>query len=684
MSEAKKLAEIKNRLYFGDEMERLNACDELGVIANTEAARLLVTSLGDASVYVRDHAATWLEKIANDDICSLLLSLLREENALLRSQAMRILSRLGPIAMTSLNRTIVDEDDDMRILSATVMGEMKDAGAADVLISALTSDPNINVRYAAAEALGKIGNPKAINFLLETIKRSPYLAYPAIGSLGFLRAETTVELLQKIVEEDEWLRYPAIEALGNIAALSATDTIIKYLDDTNPLIQRAVITAIAKIEAKNKAEIFSRVNFNYINVLESALEDDDAATRQGAVTALGWAGKTEQIKKLLTIFDDEDELVQIAAEESVKRIAKKDIGGLLKLLVENDLTHKDFLVTLLGMSEDEQINSDIMDYLLTILRDANKIIRVAAAKSLSNFKSERVISALINCLSDQEGNIRRQAAESLGRLGALAAVPTLTAKMEDPYRDVRIAAGKALGSIATDAVGSRIKQNLQSERSEVREAAIQAMLSMDNLSGEIILKAFTNPDPKVRVTAIMMVKNRDPKMVTSALIKALLDEDWQVRKVSAETLGSTLSSEAVKPLVSLCDDENMWVRFSAARSLQNISFLPESERRFALNKLVQILKNNDDESVKISALESLAKIGDPVALGPIIDLAAGNNDDLRRLAAVALGRFPGRAAEKKLSELVKDSSTPVREAAAQSLAKIRSVVSYKSKRQTGK
>ncbi len=171
-------------------------------------------------------------------------------------------------------------------------------------------------------------------------------------------------------------------------------------------------------------------------------------------------------------------------------------------------------------------------------------------------------------------------------------------------------------------------------------------------------------------------------MITSALLKALLDEDWQVRKVAAETLGSTLSSEAVKPLVDLCDDENMWVRYSAACSLQNISFLPESERRFALDKLVHLLEK-DDDSVKISALESLAKIGDPTALRSIIKIAASKNDDLRRLTAEALGQFSGREVEAKLMKLSGDISAPVREAADQSLAKVRHEFSPKFKRQMG-
>lgn len=184
MSKEKKFSEIKNQLYFGDEMERLDACDKLGIIANDEAAQLLVTCLGDSSVYVRSRAASRLEKIAGSGVCSLLLNLLREENAFLRGQAMRLLSRLGPLAMEALSRTIADEDDDMRILSATVLGEMKDPEAADILLGALASDPNINVRYMAAESLGKIGNPTAIPFLLKTIKSSSYLAYPAIESLG--------------------------------------------------------------------------------------------------------------------------------------------------------------------------------------------------------------------------------------------------------------------------------------------------------------------------------------------------------------------------------------------------------------------------------------------------------------------------------------------------------------------
>ncbi len=57
------------------------------------------------------------------------------------------------------------------------------------------------------------------------------------------------------------------------------------------------------------------------------------------------------------------------------------------------------------------------------------------------------------------------------------------------------------------------------------------------------------------------------------LVGALIDEDWQVRKLAAEALGLLRDDRAVPGLLGALHDDNLWVRYGAAHALGDLGDL---------------------------------------------------------------------------------------------------------------
>ena len=78
------------------------------------------------------------------------------------------------------------------------------------------------------------------------------------------------------------------------------------------------------------------------------------------------------------------------------------------------------------------------------------------------------------------------------------------------------------------------------------------------------------------------------------LVGALIDEDWQVRKLAAEALGLLRDDRAVPGLLGALHDDNLWVRYGAARALGDLGDLG------AVGALLETL-GRDVDPVKLAA-----------------------------------------------------------------------------------
>jgi HEAT repeats/HEAT repeat len=133
-------------------------------------------------------------------------------------------------------------------------------------------------------------------------------------------------------------------------------------------------------------------------------------------------------------------------------------------------------------------------------------------------------------------------------------------------------------------------------------------LHKHTISAEVIetrlLELLKTPEPNVRAAAAELC--RDLKLssdfVVTELMRALTDNEWQVRQAAAEALGSIGSDRAVDALLVALKDNDHYVRSAAAEALGNIG----SDR--ALDALILAMKD-DDWYVRSKAAEALGKLG---------------------------------------------------------------------------
>ena len=164
------------------------------------------------------------------------------------------------------------------------------------------------------------------------------------------------------------------------------------------------------------------------------------------------------------------------------------------------------------------------------------------------------------------------------------------------------------------------------------------------------------------------------------LIKALKDEDAEVRLKAAKTLGEIKNSEAVGPLIDALSDENWHVRKMAAWALGESDVRNEAKKALLLerfggstldirsvNPIIRAL-DDEDAAVRIRAAQALGEINNSEAVDPLIKVLGDEDWHVRDMAAWALGEINDERGIDPLSYLsVKDVDSDVRNEAKKAL-----------------
>ena len=145
-------------------------------------------------------------------------------------------------------------------------------------------------------------------------------------------------------------------------------------------------------------------------------------------------------------------------------------------------------------------------------------------------------------------------------------------------------------------------------------AGCQAGLTMDSQ-----IASLKDPDPAIRRMAAQYLGGHKDCRAAAALIDALKDQAPEVRQFAAESLGQIKDPSAVEPLIAMLEDPYGPAAFSAAEALGN---LKDSR---AVEPLLAALRRRPGNPFIIKAL---GQIGDPNAIGPLIDFITHANDSI--------------------------------------------------------
>jgi HEAT repeat protein len=256
--------------------DRLIVGRALAQVVGRSARAFFLKMLQQPSLDVRIAAIRGLGWCGNPQDMRILGAALRDENLEMRSAAVRSLRDMGtPGATTFLGKSLDQVDEALMLVIADALAELPEGPQA--LIDA-ADHPDLLVRRAVAQGLGKIDQAWAEEKLVDMIKQDPeWLVRSAAESA--LEAKEAQEAQQVTIpappkiDEIEWLMtWAAEQGMGLGVGEAAIDTLVLAAQEGRDDVKILSALTLARIGDES-----------HIAVLE-ALREESAASVQAVAT----------------------------------------------------------------------------------------------------------------------------------------------------------------------------------------------------------------------------------------------------------------------------------------------------------------------------------------------------------------------------------------------------------------
>ncbi len=266
----------------------------------------LIKLLSTAHPLIRGRIAEVFGISKDRSAAPALLDALHGEFFTVRSRAAIALGRMSETrAIEPLLALLKDREDEVRIAACLALGFFKDPSTFDEVTTVLLDDPKIEVRQAAAKALGNTQHPKAVPYLMEAL-RDPFWWYErevqagdlfsAIEKMGAMAVEPLIEALKD--NEGAVRKYAAL-VLGRIADPRAIEPLGMALYDLHHDVGKAAAEALVHfgvasfeilVEALDHPEMWIRIHS--VDVLPKVKEP-----RVGLVLLEMWKDPEREVRK---------------------------------------------------------------------------------------------------------------------------------------------------------------------------------------------------------------------------------------------------------------------------------------------------------------------------------------------------------------------------------------------------
>jgi HEAT repeat protein len=624
--------DLLTKLHDADESARRTAVEGLGELRDKQAVKPLIELLvGEKNAGVMEAAGNALVMIGGDETARQLLPLLNSEEAKIRNLACEILTGIGRDAVPCLIALLSESaDGDIRKFVVDVLGDIGDPSAVPVLTRALT-DENVNVGCSAAESLGKVGDGAAATALIDVIKSGNLdIGYYAVVALGKIKSPASVDFLESLLFDDNQLllKYPAIDALGEIGDKRALGSLRKLLTLEDPMAQKNAMKAIGRIGIKWLEETFAAPRDEKLKeCVLASLVDDDKDLKRFALIALGSLREIAGVEMLVELLEKDDDLTPFIIQTFV-RMGKIDPSFLTPLLssekvreimpkVLGDIQNKATLGILTGLAGDSSSKVrcaallalgklgavEEMPRLLQALKDEDSEVRTVAATALGWLKDAHAADALMQLLGDPSRKVAEAAANAMVMIGTDLLGPlldavrndriqareeivrafgifepqekikeVLLALLKDGKSEIRRAAVMALGAYNTETLFPQIGELVRDADPRTRAAAVKVLSQVKNDQVmDILLAAADDSDPWVRYEVIHALEKFNSDRIVNTFMSALIQGENIVQIAACEVLGNLRYEKAKAPITGLLKSEDQDVRQAAVKALKRIN-----------------------------------------------------------------------------------------------------------------
>jgi HEAT repeat protein len=305
--------------------------------------------------------------------------------------------------VAALATALRDADTEVRASAAQALGSLGDPRAVEALLQALRNDADAGVRKMAAWALGEIESPAAVGGLSQALRSdsSAEVRAMAAWALGEIESAEAVDALGAALRDSSVeVRRNAVWALGEIESAKAVEWLIPALQDADVEIRRKATWALGEIESPAA-----------VPGLSGAMRDSDAEVRGTAAWALGEIQSPAGIDALRVGMTDSDVEVRRKSAWALGEIQDaRAVPALTAALGDADHETRKTAVWALGEIQD----ASAIPALRPLLHDPDGEVRKTAIWALIEMDDPAVYDVLVELLQDEDPEVRKQAARALG------------------------------------------------------------------------------------------------------------------------------------------------------------------------------------------------------------------------------------------------------------------------------
>ncbi len=588
---------------------------------------------------MQEAADQALRLIGGPEAVHAVIPLLRSDEAPVRNLAMDILREIGGEDVGALTALLHDEDPDIRIFMADILGSSGHVVAVQPLCKALLTDPEVNVRYQAAVSLGNLAQPQAAQCLNRAMADEEWVQFAVIEALTKLRDESSINALTKAMNKSTDLVCSMIvDALAEMGNIKAVPLLLKRMGESPAALRNKIVKAIVHILGGRSLTMLTDNEREHFRVYAlAALQDEDTEIQDAAAQGLAFVGGEEAATAVLALAED---LEPVSDQERIFKLAQclASIGQTraLRDAVQGGSWKAGMVaIQALELIGDPQGAELLCQVFWTKDREMQRGI-IDALATLARPEQRQFYLDVLERHND--GHVLK---------GALRFLGTVTKEPED---------------------GAKLFPLLEHPYDDVKEAALEACVVLNGPEMQQRFKdLFQSPEPLHRFMAAYGLGRLGPLENLEELKLALEDEFPDVRKVALEALGTVCNvlGDDFELVLARLNDEVREVRLTVVQLLGSACCVEGVEKY-----LLQALEDEDDW-VRIRAVEALGERKDPKVLPQLMPLLESENTLLRLKVVEALGQIGGKTAFRALLEMVNSEDPELQAAAEDALERIK-------------
>ena len=608
-----------------------------------EAVPRLAELLKTHHLGIQEAVDSSLRKIGGRETVGAVIPLLRSDEASVRNLAMDILREVGNQDMPSLIDLTLDDDPDIRIFVADILGSTGSLLAVQPLCEALLGDPEVNVRYQAAVSLGELGMEDAIPCLNQAINDEEWVQYSVIEALTKIGHTSSVDALVKALDgASDLVASMIIDSLGEMGNVKAVTMLLRRIADSPTALRNKIVKAIVKILGGKSLTLLSdEERERFRQYLLVALQDEDEEIQDAAIQGLAYVGGEDASAGILSIAGKLDQdrdhdrleliigfLAQIGLTEALKTVLLGEDQDEARVAVQV-LSH----IAPNACTLDNCVCQVLMEaFWKASLHVQRQIVGVVAAKG-----EEQTKDFFIKVLNEhQDGTVLKSAVYLLGeKLRLPEVVDRIFPLMEHQYDDVKEAALDACIAIGGPDVQAHFQEMFGSSESINRLMAAYALGKlgpMENL--DILTQAAEDEVPDIRKVAVeaLAASGGDDAVWRPLVLHRLFDESKDVRLTVVEIMGRHYDLDMVPHLLDALNDEDDWVKIRA------MDALGEHATVEAVPLMIDML-DNSNRFVVMKAVEALGNIGGSEAFAALLEVTNRDEYELVSAAEEAISKI---------------------------------------------